>query len=424
MITRIEATNYRCLEKLDVDLSEFAVLVGANGAGKTTLLDIPNLIGECLQAEYVGQAFSLKRSGLPPRCSSLSELVFQGQGDHFSIALEAKLPEHVVETLVPVVSAADQQQKEKWLRFIRYEIRFEIFNKRDLTITDEHLFLFSEKDQPERNGIRILGEYPQKQWRTILRRTSGEQSSLRMESKKSSKKNEFSVSQTRLALPKVKFEAESDFPAASWFHDLICRQSLFYQPDLISLQTASPPGLPEEIMPNARNLPWLALELKKDQGRFQLWVDHIRTALPQIESISVREREEDHHAYFVVTYNGGYEVTSSGLSEGTLRILALTILPYLNNLPSLIITEEPENGIHPRAIESVLQSLSSVYDSQVLVSSHSPIVLAQSKLDQILCARLADNGAASVVSGMNHPQLKDWQGQIDLGALFAAGVLG
>jgi len=28
MITRIEATNYRCLEKLDVDLSEFAVLVG------------------------------------------------------------------------------------------------------------------------------------------------------------------------------------------------------------------------------------------------------------------------------------------------------------------------------------------------------------------------------------------------------------
>ncbi len=178
MITRIEATNYRCLEKLDVDLSEFAVLVGANGAGKTTLLDIPNLIGECLQSEYVGQAFTLKRSGFPPRCSSLGELVFQGQGDHFSITLETKLPEHVVETLVPIISAADQQKKEKWLRFIRYEIRFEIFNKRELTITDEHLFLFSEKDQPARNGIRIYGEYPQKQWRTILRRTSGEQSSL------------------------------------------------------------------------------------------------------------------------------------------------------------------------------------------------------------------------------------------------------
>ena len=424
MITRIEATNYRCLEKLNVDLSGFAVLVGANGAGKTTLLDIPSLMGECLQAQYVGQAFTLKRSGSPPRCSSLGELVFQGQGDHFSMALEARLPDHVVETLVPVVSAADQQKKEKWLRFIRYEIRFEIFNKRELTISDEHLFLFSEKDQPERDGIRIHGEYPQKQWRTILKRTAGAPSGLRVESQKSSKLKKISVPQTLLALPKVKFEAESDFPAASWFHDLMCKQSLFYQPNLSLLQTASPPGLPEEIMPDAANLPWLALELQKNKGRFQLWVDHIQTALPQIKSITVREREEDHHAYFVVTYNGGYEVTSSGLSEGTLRILALTMLPYLDTLPWLIITEEPENGIHPRAIESVLQSLSSVYDSQVLVSSHSPIVLAQTKLDQILCARLANNGAASVVSGINHPQLKNWQGQLDLGALFAAGVLG
>jgi predicted ATPase len=424
MITRIEATNYRCLEKMDIGLTEFAVLVGANGAGKTTLLDIPTLIGECLQKKYVGEAFTSIRSGTPPRCSSLDELVFQGQGNHFSFALEARLPEHVVEVLVPILSTADQQKKEKWLRFIRYEIRFEIFNKRELTISDEHLFLFSEKDEPERGGIRIYGEYPQKQWRTILKRTAGEQSSLRVESQKSAKAKRISVPQTLLALPKVKFEAESDFPAASWFHDLIGQKSVFYQPELNMLQTASAPGLPKEIMSNSENLPWLALELNNDISRFQMWVDHVRTALPQIKEIRVKEREEDHHAYFIITYNGGYEVTSSGLSEGTLRILSLTILPYLNNLPSIIVIEEPENGIHPRAIEAVLQSISSVYDSQVIVSSHSPVVLAQTKLDQILCARLAGNGGATVVRGKEHPQLKEWQGQVDLGALFAAGVLG
>ncbi len=187
---------------------------------------------------------------------------------------------------------------------------------------------------------------------------------------------------------------------------------------------ASPPGLSDRVMPDAANLPWLALRLQNNESRFQLWVNHVKTALPQIENITVKEREEDHHAYFIVSYHGGYKVTSSGLSEGTLRILALTILPYLDNLPSLIITEEPENGIHPRAIEAVLQSLSSVYGSQVIVSSHSPVVLAQSRLKQILCGRLADNGAASFVKGSQHPQLKDWQGKIDLGALFAAGVLG
>jgi predicted ATPase len=99
-------------------------------------------------------------------------------------------------------------------------------------------------------------------------------------------------------------------------------------------------------------------------------------------------------------------------------------LPYLKNLPSIIFLEEPENGIHPRAIENVLQSLSSVYDSQVFVSSHSPVVLANSKLSQIICARLNNDGAVSIIAGSEHPQLKEWKGQVDLGALFATGVLG
>jgi predicted ATPase len=104
--------------------------------------------------------------------------------------------------------------------------------------------------------------------------------------------------------------------------------------------------------------------------------------------------------------------------------LALIILPYLNNLPAIVFLEEPENGIHPRAIEAVLQSLSSAYDSQVLISSHSPVVLANSELSQILCSRLDVNGAATIVAGVDHPQLSEWKGQVDLGALFAAGVLG
>lgn len=33
---------------------------------------------------------------------------------------------------------------------------------------------------------------------------------------------------------------------------------------------------------------------------------------------------------------------SSGLSDGTLSILALSILPFLNNVPALVTVEEPE----------------------------------------------------------------------------------
>ena len=425
MITRIEATRYRCFERLDLDLQSFGVLVGANGAGKTTLLDIPGLLGDCLDQRSIGQAFVSRINSRPPRSTTLQELISGGHGKDFILAVEAELPEEVRQSLLDGQSDAVLNNRERWLRFIRYEIRLEIFNKRELVVGCEYLFLFAKSNTPARDTARLHGECkPHRDWRFIIRRGPGSKASLRVETKKGAKSKEIHIDALMLALPRVKFESTRDVPAASWFHNLLANGCIFYQPNIELLQTASPPGLPTTLMADGANLPWLAMELQKNKNRFQLWVEHIQTALPQVVNIKITEREEDHHAYFVVTYNGGHEVTSSGLSEGTLRVLALTILPYLANLPKIIFTEEPENGIHPRAIEAVLQSLSSVYDSQVLISSHSPVVLAQSDLETILCARLESNGAASIISGPEHPQLKDWQGQIDLGALFAAGVLG
>jgi predicted ATPase len=146
--------------------------------------------------------------------------------------------------------------------------------------------------------------------------------------------------------------------------------------------------------------------------------------LSSITDIEALVREEDHHAYFRVTYNKKHQVTSSGLSDGTLCIMAHTLLSYLQTPPHLLIVEELENGIHPRSIEAVLDGLSSISHSQVLISSHSPVVIANSRLEHILTTRLERNGAVSVVAGIRHPRLINWQGELDLGTLFAAGVLG
>ena len=168
----------------------------------------------------------------------------------------------------------------------------------------------------------------------------------------------------------------------------------------------------------------MVLHLKHERYElFEAWVEHVKMALPYLVAIDAVEREEDHHAYLKLTYQGGYTVTSSGLSDGTLRILALTILPYLSRAPRIICVEEPENSIHPRAIELVLQSLTSLYDSQVWVATHSPMVLAHTDLKAVIVMRGSAEGNAVAIAGPEHPQLRDWQGGIDLGSLFAAGVL-
>jgi predicted ATP-dependent endonuclease of OLD family len=100
------------------------------------------------------------------------------------------------------------------------------------------------------------------------------------------------------------------------------------------------------------------------------------------------------------------------------------LVAYLGQPGRIYLIEEPENGIHPRAIETVFQSLSSAYDSQILCATHSPVILSLADPKQILCFARTPTGATDIVSGSDHPNLRDWQRGTDLGTLFATGVLG
>ncbi len=105
-------------------------------------------------------------------------------------------------------------------------------------------------------------------------------------------------------------------------------------------------------------------------------------------------------------------------------MLALTILAYLPDMEGTYLIEEPENGIHPSAVETVFQSLSSVYRAQILLATHSPVILSLAKPDQVLCFNRTAQGATDIVLGSEHPRLRTWRGETDLGTLFASGVLG
>jgi energy-coupling factor transporter ATP-binding protein EcfA2 len=450
VITRIEATRYRCFETLDVALGDFRVLVGANGSGKTTLLDIPVLLGDMLEARTIGDAFLRERDHRAPRASGFRELIFQWKGDFFILAIEAALPENVTRDLLESMSENARAKEEHRPTHIRYEVRFQLFNETELQVQNEYLFTFPQAHAPARDSgaARLHAEARQKRtvgqprgkhglvkrarvtlpspWRLILSREYGGEAEYVPETIARPDVDRSMLAPNLLALSRVLYASITEFPAARWLLDLLAEDAVFFDPNWNALRMASMPGLSKtQVLGSGRNAPWLALELQKtDPDRFAQWKSHVRLALPQVTDISVHEREDDHHAYFRVRYGNSYEVPSSGLSDGTLRILVLTLLAYIAKPPRFLVTEEPENGIHPQATEAVLQSLSSIYDSQVIVSSHSPVVMASLRLDQILAARMADSGAVEVIPGPHHPRLVDWKGEVSLSTLFATGVLG
>ncbi|WP_173099164.1 methylation-associated defense system AAA family ATPase MAD3 [Actinomadura verrucosospora] len=425
MITRIEAYGYRCFPSLSVDLDRYQVLAGSNGAGKTTFLDIPTLLGD-LQGRLAEAAF-LERpnKSKPARAGSLVELLHKRRGESFAFAVEARLPDEIVEALAersfsPLVPYAPTH--------LRYELVLAV-EEQTLSISAEYLFLFSEHGRRPAQGEVPQGhsaELGPGEWQSVIHREGSLPTKFTPEATtQATDIPPLRVPGGQLALGAVPADPTL-FPSALWFAELLREGVVFFDPDWDHLRQPAPPGERKRLLPSGRNAPWLALTLsRQDPGRFARWVDHVQSALPQVANIRVIEREEDHYAYFSVEYGGGYRVTSSGLSDGTLRILALTLLPYLDEatLPRLLVTEEPENGIHPRAIETITDSLSSLYDSQVWVSTHSPIVLAHTDLSDLLIARLNKDGSVSVVPGDEHPRLREWKGNLDIGTLFAAGVL-
>jgi AAA15 family ATPase/GTPase len=218
---------------------------------------------------------------------------------------------------------------------------------------------------------------------------------------------------------------ETQFPATTWLKNLLTDGVQAFVLNSLLIRKASPPAQRRGFKPDGSNLPWVIDELnKRNPEKFREWIAHLQTALPDIENIITIEREDDRHRYLVIKYKNGLTVPSWVASDGTLRLLALTLPAYLPELKGIYLIEEPENGIHPRAVETVFQSLVSVYDAQILMATHSPVILGISEAKDVLCFAKTSEGATDIVAGNLHPALARWQGETNLGVLFAAGVLG
>jgi len=418
MICLIEALNYRCLRYIQQPLSSFHILVGPNASGKTTFLDVVAFLGQ-LVSDGLETAITKNRT------ENFHDLLWNGEGTRFELAIEATIPPEKVKT------------QKKQFDTIRYEIAVGINkNSGELGIIEERALLkkWKEKNTRQRNVFpaestppsTIMSGKAKPGERTVLCKNINGNDNFYSENQEESGKGWYPS--IRLGPRKSTLaslhEDESRFPASTWLKGLLTQGVQTFVLNSLAIKRASPPGKNHKFLSDGSNLPWVIEEMRsRDKKRFKDWINHIKTALPDISDIKTVERPDDKHRYLAIKYQGGLEVPSWMVSDGTLRFLALTLPAYLSEFKGVYLIEEPENGIHPRALEQVLQSLSSVYDAQILLATHSPIILSLAKLDDVLCFRKTDSGATDIISGKQHPDLKNWRGEPNLSVIFASGVL-
>ncbi len=422
MIRRIQALRYRCLRYVDVRLDRFHVLVGPNASGKSTLFDAIAFLGDLVST---GLDAAVER-----RTRNFQDLVWGRPKDTlgFELAVEFDIPEPLRIRL----------PQERDYRVFRYEVAVREADG-DMRIASERgLLAPASKPQPPRHRElfpdparppdSILVGGSRRGMRTILSKSSQAEDNFNVETSLRSGKGwatSIAFGHRRSTLGNLP-ESPAKFPVSTYVKRVLGTSIKPFFLDSLRMREASSPARGQDgIARDGSNLPWVIRRLEeKDPASYREWLSHVQTTLSDLEHVGVVEREDDRHAYLRLRYRTGVEVPSWTASDGTLRLLALTLPAYLPSSDEVYILEEPENGIHPLAVDCVFQSLSSVYESQVLMATHSPVVLRMAAPEDALCFAKDPKGATDIVRGDVHPRLKDWHGSPNMDVLFASGVIG
>jgi predicted ATPase len=143
-------------------------------------------------------------------------------------------------------------------------------------------------------------------------------------------------------------------------------------------------------------------------GRFQLQPDRLN-----VDKIRLEWQEQGSGTYF----------NAHALSDGTLRFIFLATLLLQPELPSVILLDEPELGLHPYAITLLADLLrSAATRTQVILSTQSVTLVNQFEPEDILVVDRIDG--ASVFRRLSQEEVDSWMDDYALGELWEKNVLG
>lgn len=128
--------------------------------------------------------------------------------------------------------------------------------------------------------------------------------------------------------------------------------------------------------------------------------------------------------------NPDYEFGPEHLSDGSLRAMAIVtaLLQPEELLPSVVIMDEPELGLHPSGVRLIAQLLRSVATKrQVLIATQSPRLLSEFAPDEVVVAERYEESTGlgeSTFRRLVPEDLEAWLDEYDLGTLFEMNVTG
>lgn len=187
----------------------------------------------------------------------------------------------------------------------------------------------------------------------------------------------------------------------------------------------------EVLLPNAENLAAFLYRIRQtNPSNYEKIRDVVRLAAPFFDDFKLRPvlTNPDQIQLEWMQRDSDYLFGPNQLSDGTLRFICLATALLQPRLPSTILFDEPELGLHPYALTllaNLFQGASRPYGyptNQVIVSTQSaPLLDEFSPEDVIVVERMEGQ---STFRRLESAPLSEWLEEYALGELWQKNVLG
>lgn len=184
-------------------------------------------------------------------------------------------------------------------------------------------------------------------------------------------------------------------------------------------------GTEDKLLPNGENLAQILNRLK---NRHTLHYERLQDLIKKINPHFIDTSFDllGSLLYLVLRENKlSRAVGAQHISDGSLRYLLLLTIFLNPENGSLICIDEPEIGLHPDMTNTIARAIKDTTHngSQIIIATHSPLLLNSFELDEILIFEKNENNS-SVVMRKTMDDFKDWDEDFLVGQMWLRGELG
>jgi predicted ATPase len=186
---------------------------------------------------------------------------------------------------------------------------------------------------------------------------------------------------------------------------------------------------------NAGNLSAFLYALKFSRGQrnhryYDRIVRHIKAVIPQFKDFDLEPNRSNPNFIRLMwrdVSGHDYLFGPDQLSDGSLRFMALTtlLLQPPHSLPSVIVLDEPELGLHPAAIHDVAHMIKMAAEhSQVILATQSPRLADEFNATDIAILERNESSSRTTIKRFSEEELSGWLDDYTMSELWEKNVLG